>query len=85
LLAPHCSVPLAGRIIDVDYLGALARYEVELAGGQRLRALSSLHQKAMTLGETVGVSIDRSIAGSSSRAYIPRNRDEDLTHGAIRL
>jgi hypothetical protein len=46
------------RIVDVDYLGALARYEVELAGGQRLRALSSLHEKARSLGETVGVGID---------------------------
>jgi len=58
MLAPHSSVPLPGRITDVDYLGALARYEVELSGGQRLRALSSLHQKAMSLGETVGVTID---------------------------
>jgi ABC-type Fe3+/spermidine/putrescine transport system ATPase subunit len=49
---------LAGKIVDVDYLGALARYEVELAGGQRLRALSSLHEKARSLGETVGVGID---------------------------
>jgi spermidine/putrescine ABC transporter ATP-binding subunit len=57
MLEPHCSVPLAGKITDVDYLGALARYEVELAGGQRLRALSSLHQKAMSLGEAVGVSM----------------------------
>ncbi|GAB2175741.1 ABC transporter ATP-binding protein [Dongia sp. agr-C8] len=49
---------LAGKIVDVDYLGALARYEVELQGGQRLRALSSLHEKVRGLGETVGVGID---------------------------
>src|SRR5262249_26392456 len=49
---------LAGKIVDVDYLGALARYEVELTGGQRLRALSSLHEKVRGLGETVGVGID---------------------------
>jgi ABC-type Fe3+/spermidine/putrescine transport system ATPase subunit len=49
---------LSGRITDVDYLGALARYEVELTGGQRLRALSSLHEKARSLGESVGVGID---------------------------
>jgi putative spermidine/putrescine transport system ATP-binding protein/spermidine/putrescine transport system ATP-binding protein len=49
---------LAGRIVDVDYLGALARYEVELAGGQRLRSLSSLHEKVRGLGEDVGIALD---------------------------
>jgi len=58
VLAAPQATPLAGRIIDVDYLGALARYEVELAGGQRLRALSSLHEKARGLGESVSVAID---------------------------
>ncbi len=48
---------LSGKIVDVDYLGALARYEVDLAGGQRLRR-SSLHEKVRSLGETVGVGID---------------------------
>ena len=58
VVTPECTVPIMARIVDVDYLGALARYEVELAGGQRLRALSSLHEKARSLGETVGVGID---------------------------
>jgi spermidine/putrescine ABC transporter ATP-binding subunit len=58
VVTPECTVPIMGKIIDVDYLGALARYEVELPGGQRLRALSSLHEKARSLGETVGVGID---------------------------
>jgi spermidine/putrescine ABC transporter ATP-binding subunit len=49
---------IAGRISDVDYLGALARYEVELDGGERLRALSSLHEQARGLGEAVAVLID---------------------------
>jgi spermidine/putrescine ABC transporter ATP-binding subunit len=57
-VTPERTAPLMGRIVDVDYLGALARYEVELAGGQRLRALSSLHEKARSLGEAVGVGID---------------------------
>ena len=58
VVTPECTVPIMARIVDVDYLGALARYEVELAGGQRLRALSSLHEKARSLGESVGVGID---------------------------
>jgi ABC-type Fe3+/spermidine/putrescine transport system ATPase subunit len=57
-LTPHCTVPIAGKIVDVDYLGALARYDVDLAGGQRVRALSSLHERALSAGEPVGVSID---------------------------
>ena len=57
-LTPHCTVPIAGKIVDVDYLGALARYDVDLAGGQRVRALSSLHERALAAGEPVGVSID---------------------------
>jgi ABC-type Fe3+/spermidine/putrescine transport system ATPase subunit len=57
LTAAH-SGALQGKIVDVDYLGALARYELELAGGQRLRALSSLHEKVRNLGENVGIAID---------------------------
>jgi spermidine/putrescine ABC transporter ATP-binding subunit len=48
---------LAGRIVDVDYLGALARYDIELADGQRLRALSSLRERAHAAGEAVQISI----------------------------
>ena len=58
VLTPPQSASLAGKIVDVDYLGALARYELELAGGQRLRALSSLHEKVRALGESVGIAID---------------------------
>jgi len=57
-LTPHCTVPIAGQVVDVDYLGALARYDVDLAGGERVRALSSLHERALSAGEQVGVSID---------------------------
>jgi spermidine/putrescine ABC transporter ATP-binding subunit len=48
---------LAGRIVDVDYLGALARYDIELPDGQRLRALSSLRERAHAAGEAVRLSI----------------------------
>jgi spermidine/putrescine ABC transporter ATP-binding subunit len=58
VLNPEQAGPIAGQIVDVDYLGALARYEVELPGGQRLRTLSSLHEKALSLGESVAVIID---------------------------
>jgi putative spermidine/putrescine transport system ATP-binding protein/spermidine/putrescine transport system ATP-binding protein len=57
LTAPQAAA-LTARIVDVDYLGALARYELELAGGQRLRALSSLHEKVRDLGQSVGIAID---------------------------
>jgi putative spermidine/putrescine transport system ATP-binding protein/spermidine/putrescine transport system ATP-binding protein len=57
LTAPQ-SAGLSARIVDVDYLGALARYELELAGGQRLRALSSLQEKVRALGDSVGIAID---------------------------
>lgn len=55
--APECGSALAGRIVDVDYLGALARYDIELADGQRLRALSSLRERAHAAGEAVRISI----------------------------
>jgi ABC-type Fe3+/spermidine/putrescine transport system ATPase subunit len=58
VLAPPQSGKLQAKIVDVDYLGALARYELELTGGQRLRALSSLHEKVRSLGESVGIAID---------------------------
>ena len=48
---------LAGMITDVDYLGALARYDIDLAGGQKLRALASLREHAHAAGEAVGVAI----------------------------
>jgi ABC-type Fe3+/spermidine/putrescine transport system ATPase subunit len=50
--------PFTGRIADLDYLGALARYDIDLAGGQRVRALSSLQHRAHAAGETVGITIE---------------------------
>ena len=48
---------LPGTVADVDYLGALARYDIDLAGGQRLRALSSLRDHAHAEGEAIGATI----------------------------
>jgi ABC-type Fe3+/spermidine/putrescine transport system ATPase subunit len=58
MLKPAVSTPIAGKIVDVDYLGALARYDIDLAGGQRVRALSSLHERAHASGEPVALAID---------------------------
>jgi spermidine/putrescine ABC transporter ATP-binding subunit len=55
--APANGSGLAGWIADVDYLGALARYDIELADGQRLRALSSLRERAHVAGEAVRLAI----------------------------
>src|SRR3569623_768514 len=46
---------VAGFLGTANFLQASV---VALQGGQRLRALSSLHEKARSLGETVGIAID---------------------------
>jgi ABC-type Fe3+/spermidine/putrescine transport system ATPase subunit len=56
-VGPASGSGLTGRIADVDYLGALARYDIELADGQRLRALSSLRERAHAAGEAVRIAI----------------------------
>jgi ABC-type Fe3+/spermidine/putrescine transport system ATPase subunit len=48
---------LTGRIVAVDYLGATARYDVTLEGGQTLTALVTLKNGARRVGEIVGLSI----------------------------
>jgi len=58
VLRPLEGAPLKGRIADVDYLGALARYDIDLAGGTRVRALSSLQHKAHAMGEAVGIAVE---------------------------
>jgi spermidine/putrescine ABC transporter ATP-binding subunit len=55
--SPETCSALVGRIVDVDYLGALARYDIELADGQCLRALSSLRERAHAAGDAVRLSI----------------------------
>jgi spermidine/putrescine ABC transporter ATP-binding subunit len=57
VLREAAGAPLNGRIADVDYLGALARYDIDLAGGTRVRALSSLQHRAHAAGEVVGVEV----------------------------
>ncbi len=56
-LGPRHGKSLSGVITDVDYLGALARYDIDLAGGQKLRALASLREHAHTSGEAIGLAI----------------------------
>jgi spermidine/putrescine ABC transporter ATP-binding subunit len=58
MLGAAQNTSLSGKIVDVDYLGALARYDIDLAGGQRVRALSSLQQKPHAEGQTVGIVIE---------------------------
>jgi putative spermidine/putrescine transport system ATP-binding protein/spermidine/putrescine transport system ATP-binding protein len=49
---------LTARIIDVDYLGAMARYQLELRNGDRLLCLVSLREHALATGETVTLLIN---------------------------
>jgi spermidine/putrescine ABC transporter ATP-binding subunit len=48
---------IAGEVVDVDYLGALARYEIAIAGGQRLTALAAIRNGVRTVGDRVAVRI----------------------------
>ncbi|HWT99982.1 MAG TPA: TOBE domain-containing protein [Terriglobales bacterium] len=49
---------LMARIIDVDYLGAMARYQLELRNGDRLLSLASLGERTLATGETVTLLIN---------------------------
>ena len=49
---------LAGRVLDVDYLGALARYEIDLGGDQRVIALAAIRSGVRSVGEQVNLHID---------------------------
>jgi ABC-type Fe3+/spermidine/putrescine transport system ATPase subunit len=48
---------LAGTIAAVDYLGSTARYDVILAGGQKVTALATIRDGARRVGEAVLLSI----------------------------
>jgi ABC-type Fe3+/spermidine/putrescine transport system ATPase subunit len=48
---------LAGTIAAVDYLGSTARYDVILAGGQKVTALATIRDGARRVGETVSLAI----------------------------
>jgi putative spermidine/putrescine transport system ATP-binding protein/spermidine/putrescine transport system ATP-binding protein len=49
---------LAAKVVDVDYLGSMARYQMELQGGQRVLSLVSLKDRALVLGDMVKLQID---------------------------
>ena len=49
---------LTAKVVDVDYLGSMARYQMELQGGQRILSLVSLKDRALDLGEVVALQID---------------------------
>ncbi|MBI2256988.1 MAG: ABC transporter ATP-binding protein [Proteobacteria bacterium] len=48
---------LAGTIAAVDYLGSTARYDVTLAGGQKVTALATIRDGARRVGEAVSLAI----------------------------
>jgi len=58
VIADPQSAGLAARVVDVDYLGSMARYQMELRGGERLLSLVSLKDRALGLGEAVALQID---------------------------
>jgi putative spermidine/putrescine transport system ATP-binding protein/spermidine/putrescine transport system ATP-binding protein len=49
---------LPGTIADVDYLGALARYQIALPDGAKLLGLASLKDKPLAVGQPVELRID---------------------------
>ena len=49
---------LPGTVADVDYLGALARYQITLADSTRLLGLASLKDKPLAVGQPVELRID---------------------------
>jgi len=49
---------LQARVVDVDYLGSMARYQMELRGGEKLLSLVSLKDRALDLGEVVTLQIE---------------------------
>jgi len=54
--APHASV-LKGTISAVDYLGSTARYDVTLAGGEKVTTLATIRDGARRVGDQVNLSI----------------------------
>ncbi|WP_374382163.1 ABC transporter ATP-binding protein [Dongia sp.] len=48
---------LSGTIAAVDYLGSTARYDVTLAGGQKVMALATIRDGARRVGEAVSLAI----------------------------
>jgi heme ABC exporter ATP-binding subunit CcmA len=57
-LLPSDQGGLPGIVVDVDYLGAMARYQIALAGGARLLGLASLKDKPLAVGQAVSLQVD---------------------------
>jgi spermidine/putrescine ABC transporter ATP-binding subunit len=57
-LLPPGQSGLPGTVADVDYLGAMARYQIALADGSRLLGLASLKDKPLAVGQAVSLHID---------------------------
>ena len=57
-LLPSGQGGLPGKVSDVDYLGALARYQILLADGTKILGLASLKDRPHTVGEQVDLRID---------------------------
>jgi ABC-type Fe3+/spermidine/putrescine transport system ATPase subunit len=49
---------LPGTVADVDYLGALARYQIALSDGVKVLGLTSLKDKPLSVGQQVELRID---------------------------
>jgi ABC-type Fe3+/spermidine/putrescine transport system ATPase subunit len=57
-LLPPGQGGLPGTVADVDYLGALARYQIALADGTKVLGLASLKDKPLAVGQGVELRID---------------------------
>jgi ABC-type Fe3+/spermidine/putrescine transport system ATPase subunit len=57
-LMPPGQGGLPGTVADVDYLGALARYQIALGDGTKLLGLASLKDKPLSVGQAVELRID---------------------------
>ena len=49
---------LPGTVADVDYLGALARYQITLGDGVKVLGLASLKDKPLSVGQQIELRID---------------------------
>jgi len=57
-LLPPGQGGLPGTVADVDYLGALARYQIALSDGTKVLGLASLKDKPLAVGQVVELRID---------------------------
>ncbi|HVJ39839.1 MAG TPA: TOBE domain-containing protein, partial [Dongiaceae bacterium] len=57
VIADAQAAGLQARVVDVDYLGSMARYQMELRGGERMLSLVSLKDRSLRRGEKVALQI----------------------------